>query len=185
MSNVKENILKMKDMSELIIDLAYSALFLRDKVIAAQVEEMYKNIQELERDTMRLLFKTRESDKDRIVIIEIIDNIKDIAHSAVNISKLIDTELPSIIETVLSETDERIITATISRNSILSNHTIGENRIKENTKANIIAIKRGNSWLFNINKNTKLLQEDLIVATGSEEAHKLFKKVASGEIKKL
>jgi len=179
--NIKENILRMKNVSELMIDLAYSALFLRDIEIAKEVESMYKELRLLEKDTLKLIFKIREPEEERIFMIDIMNTISGLAHSALRLADLTKSEsYPSIIKDVLSITEKRTIVAKIAPHSIYANKTIEESAIKEKTGARIVGIKRNNKWFFKIEKTTRLLAGDEVLAVGSKKADELFKKYATG-----
>lgn len=178
--NIKENLLKMKNMTELMLDLAYSAVFLKDKAIAEKVKEMYNEIAALEESTLKMLFKIREPEEDRMFIVDLTDSMKDIANAALHIAELSESkERPSIVKDLLTESEERLITVKISPKSEYAKKTIDESHIRTNTRVSIIGIKRENKWIFNIDKNTKLMPNDEVIAVGTYNADKLFKKKAS------
>ena len=179
MVSIKENILRMKDMSELMVDLAYSALLLHDQNITAEVESMYEELQKIGKDTLKLLFKIKESEEERIYMIELTDQIKEIADGARHIAELTrEKAMPAIIKDILKETDERILVETVSVHSVLANKRVGESEVKKHTRAKIIAIKRKGRWLFGITRDTKILAGDTLVAVGSKFAEKPFKDAA-------
>lgn len=171
----------MKNMSEIMLDLSYSALFLKDKQLLKEVENMYAKMQTLERETLRFLFKVRESDEERIVIIDLIDEIKSVSKSALEIAKLINAQrFPEIVKNLLQETEERVITSTIGKKSSMNNKSLGTTKTKTFTKAQIIAIKREDSWTFNINKDTITKEGDILIAVGPKEAKDSLKRFAAG-----
>ena len=179
--NIKENLLRMKDTTELMLDLAYSAVFLKDRQIAARVREMNKEITLLEDSTMMMLFRIKEPEEERLFIIDLTDSIKDVANAAMHIAELAESKVAHpIVKDILSESSRMVIAAKISHKSIYANKTIGESKIRTTTRAFIIGIKRDGNWLFDIDKNTKLLPNDEVIAVGRYEADKLFKKNASG-----
>ncbi|MEM4306788.1 MAG: TrkA C-terminal domain-containing protein [Candidatus Woesearchaeota archaeon] len=180
MPNIRENIRVMKDLSELIVDLAYSALFLHEPKIAEEVESLYDQIKLLEKETLKLLFRIKGSEEERIYIIELIDEIRDIAGCARRISYLSKGKVvPSIIKEILKETDERIILQTISARSSLAGKKIGEAEVKKHTRAHIIAIKRKGRWIFKVSRETRILPGDLLVAVGSKFAEEPLKRAAT------
>ena len=186
MGNIKENILKMKDISELMIDLAYSALLLQDKRISAEVERMYKQIISLEQDTLKMIFKVRIHDEERIFFIEFAGNVKDIANTAVNLSRQVHSpKFPALIKDILTASDKRVIVKKISRDSIYAGKNVGEVKVSTFTKARIIAIKRNEEWLFNINKLNQMEANDVLVAVGNYEAEKLLNDYTAGKIRRI
>ena len=186
MSSIKENILKMKDISELMIDLAYSSLFLQDKRISTEVERMYRQITFLEQDTLKMIFKIKVSDEERIFFIELTDNVKDLANAAVHISNQVHTQkFPSLVKDILTASDKRIIVKKISKDSIYAGKTIGEVKVSTFTKARIIAIKRNEDWFFNVSKLTQMEANDIMVAVGNYEAEKLLNDYTAGKIRRI
>jgi uncharacterized protein with PhoU and TrkA domain len=184
MSNVIENIMKMKNMSELMVDLAYSALFLRNKYISEEVMKMEKQIDTIMADTLRHLFRIKDSEDNRIMVVELMDYITDITRAATHIAGLVQKgSVPEFMKNILSETDERIMTVEIKKESILANNTIGNSLVRSRTGSNIISIKRGDEWIFGINKETALKAGDMIVAVGRKDSEKLLKNFAEGKTK--
>ncbi|PIN86845.1 hypothetical protein COV19_02465 [Candidatus Woesearchaeota archaeon CG10_big_fil_rev_8_21_14_0_10_44_13] len=178
--NIKENILRMKDMTELMLDLAYSAVFLKDRQIVDKVKDMHKEIGLLEEQTLKMVFKIKESDEDRMFIVNLTDYIKDISNAALQIAELSSGKgTPPIVRDILTESSKMVITAKIHPKSSYANKMIGQNHIRTNTKATIIGVKRSGSWIFSIDKNFRLMPDDEVIAIGSYEADKLFKKYAS------
>ncbi len=186
MANIKENILKMKDISELMVDLAYSSLLLQDKRISAEVERMYKQVISLEQDTLKMVFKIRVHDDERIFFIELSDNVKDLANTAVHLSRQVySPKFPSLVKDILTASDKRVIVKKISKDSIYTGKTIGEVKVSTFTKARIIAIKRNENWFFSINKLTPMEYNDVLVAVGNYEAEKLLNDYAAGKIRRI
>lgn len=180
MPSIKENILEMKNISELMADLAYSAVFLRDKTISSEVIKLYRKIQELEKDTLRFLFRIKESEEERMFIIDLISSIRELAYQSIRIARLsYSINSPPIIQDVLKESDKRIIVETISKKSKIANKTILEAEVRSKTKATIIAIKRKNEWIFNIETKIKILPNDFIVAVGRAGSESLLKELVS------
>jgi len=186
LSNIKENLLKMKNISELMVDLGYSALFLQDKGIVKEVMELDKNIRNLEKENLKYIFKIRTSETEKIKLIELMQNIRDITNAAVDMCSLISGDsIPPVVKDVLEETEERIITAKVAKKSVLNNATVGEIKIRTFTKVNILSIKRGDKWIFRINRDTKIYEGDSLVGVGPAGAQPIFRKLAAGRIKKF
>ena len=71
--NVKSNLLELKNLSEVILDLAYSSIFLEDKELADYVKELYEEIIELEIRTIEILFKVKGMKDTKIAVIKLMD----------------------------------------------------------------------------------------------------------------
>ncbi len=185
MGNIRDNMLQMKNMSELQLDLAYSALFLQDKAFAHRVKELQEEMRVLERETTKYIFRVKESDEDRTMMLELIGNMRDISNIAVNIAEMTKGPIPPIIRDVLTETKERVVTATVAHDSVFANKKLDDSEVRTHTKVLIIAIKRKEEWLFEINRDTELKAGDLLVGIGTGEAEKLFKDAVRGKIKRV
>lgn len=177
MQNIKENLLRMKDLSETMLDLAYTAVFLLDKKLAKQVDEMNEEMKQIEEETLKILLKIKESDEERIGIIDLADYIRDVAQTAANIAHLPMTkDFGELARDFLEETDETIITGEISPDSEFANKPLGVSKIRSKTRVRILCIKRNGKWVFKIGKDTVLNPGDFVVAVGSPDAEELFLK---------
>jgi uncharacterized protein with PhoU and TrkA domain len=187
MGNIKENILRMKDMSEMLVDLAYSAVFLHDAKISKEVQDVYAKLELLEEDIYKALFKIRDSsDEERLYIMEITDHIKGIANNANEIAKLATTKIqPSIIKDIFSDSEKRVIVEKVIKTSNFVKKTIGELKIRTFTRGTIIGLRRRDNWIFNIDKDTIIEEGDEIVVVGSSHAQKLLKDAINNKLPEM
>lgn len=179
--NIKENLLKMKDTTEHMLDLAYSAVFLEDKDILGEIKQMYTEVSILEENTLKMLFKVKEPEADRMFLLDLIDSMKDIANAALYIAKLSEKKAPSIVNDILKESHKKVISAKISASSPYSNKTIGDSKIWAETNVKILGVKRGGKWMFDVDQTTILMPNDEVVAAGTYSQDKLFKRYAAGK----
>lgn len=101
MANIKDNMITMKTKTELMVDMAYSAVLTQDKQTAQRVEKMYEEIELLEDETLKLLFKIKIPDEERLAIIDFADGIKDIANSSVRIAHIVfNKHFPTVLKEV-------------------------------------------------------------------------------------
>ncbi len=176
--------MKIKNISELMVDLAYSAVFLQSRHISDEVMKMEKQVDEIATDTLKHIFKVKGSEDNRVRMVELMDFITDITRAATHIAQLAHKgSIPDFMKNILSETDKRIMTIEIKKDSILANNTVGASLVRSRTGANIISIRRGEEWFFDINKDTELRPEDVIVAVGRKDSEKLLKNFADGKTK--
>jgi len=178
--NVKDILIEMKDTSGLMVDLAYSALLTNSKGIADEVTELEKKMDDLEYEIIAKLMlsaRTPEDAADLSGILRVALATEDISDSAENIANVIRRGIGDhpIYKSVLSETEEQVVKVTIKENSELIGKTLGGVRVSSNTGCYIRAIKRGSAWIYNPNKNTKLFEGDLLIASGSEGAVEMLK----------
>lgn len=103
-ANIKDNLLRMKQLSEHMVDLAYDAVFSQDRLLCNQVRKMYDELEQLEELTLKLLFKIKDSDEHRMYLIDIMDLMKEIADGARHIAQLVESrKAPDIVREVFSK----------------------------------------------------------------------------------
>lgn len=191
--NVKELIEEIKNLSELMLDLAYSAVLFRSKDIAKEVILSHDRLEELEeRIYMHLFAASRGKPGTRLIsVIDFVESSKTVASAAKNMSKLVieGKEMHPIIQEALRESDETITRAEVGRNSILKNRALGELKLRTNTGANIIAIRRetphGHRWIFSPKKDTAIQEKDILIGVGPSPACEKLRKAAKGAVKRL
>lgn len=186
--NVKELLEELKNLSELMLDLAYSSVFFENKDIAKEVNLLYERLEDLEEELyMHLFAASKKMSKKLISVIEIVETSKKVASAAKNIGDMVinGKSLHPIIKQALKETDESIVRSRVLKKSILTEKTLGEMKLRSNTGIDIIAIRRNKRWIFDPKKDTKIRQGDVLMAVGSVESCKKAKKLARGKVKKI
>lgn len=186
--NVKELLEELKNLSQLMMDLAYSSVFFRNKEIAKEVMMLYERMEELEERLYLHLFAASRGKimKKLISIIDIVESSKTVASAAKNLSELVleGKELHPVIKHALEESDEMISKCIVSRRSQLSNKTIGEVRIRSTTGSDVVAIRRagereGKKWIFDPQKETMIYENDTLICIGPSASCNKLKKMAS------
>ena len=170
---VKEVLVEMKDTSELMIDLAYSALFTNSKVIAEEVEKLEVKMDGLRYEIESLLMLSARTPEDAADL----SGILHVAHSAEKISNAADDIVDVVLRGVgdhpiyksfLDEVEEQIEKSKVEAGSEFDGKTIGELDVSKEVGCYIRAIRRGNKWICNPGKNTKIHKGDILIANGSE-----------------
>ena len=180
--NVHDLLIEMKNTSELMIDLAYSALLTNSKEIAEEVSSLEEKMDDLEYEIVSLLMlsaRNREEAADLSGILRVALATEDIADSAEDIANVVVRGIGDhpIYKSFLTETEEQIVKVTIKTGSGITGKTLGEIRLSSNTGCYIRAIRRGNIWIYTPNRNTKLFDGDMLIATGSESAVEKLKSI--------
>ncbi|MBI4018516.1 MAG: potassium channel protein [Candidatus Aenigmarchaeota archaeon] len=191
--NVKDLIEEVKNLSELMLDLAYSSVLFDSKDIAKEVIISYDRLKELEeRLYMHLFAASRGKFSHRFIsIINLIANSERVATAAKNMAELVldGKEMHPVIKSALKESEETVVRTQISSASIFSNQAIGDLKVRTQTGARIIAIRRDEAgrskWVFNPRKDTVMRENDVLIAVGPKPACDKLRKVAEGVLKKL
>jgi len=102
MATIKDNLIQMKNTSELMVDLAYSALFLRSKRLVQQVFAKGEELKKYEEETLKLLFRVKIPEGERLTIIDLMSSIMEFGHAAKQIADLAKTKAyPPILRDIL------------------------------------------------------------------------------------
>lgn len=187
-SNVKELLEELKNLSELMLDLAYSAVFFENKDISKEVLLLFDRLEDIEEELyMHLFAVTKKMSKRLISVIELVETSKDVALAAKNIADMVidGKTLHPIIKQALRETDESIVMVKVLKESPLLDKTLGSVKLRSNTGIDVIAIRRDKRWIFDPHKATKVQYGDVMICVGTEESCEKAKKIASGEIREI
>lgn len=178
--NVKDILVEMKDNIELMIDLAYSALLANSLEIAAEVRSLEERMDELqyEIETMLLVSARNIKDAEDIAgILHVALSLENIADAADDITDVVRRGVGDhpIYKTIFGETKEQVVKMTVSENSKLLNKTIGDLQVFKKFGCYIRAIKRKNRWIFNPDKDTMLMKDDILIVNGGKSEIDCFR----------
>ncbi|MEX2532242.1 MAG: TrkA C-terminal domain-containing protein [Gemmatimonadota bacterium] len=167
-------VVELKNTSEIAVGLAYSAILLRDRKLAAEVsvieeasDELYH---ELEGWVLRAASEVRDPTSLR-GLIHISGASERIVDAAKSMTRLIEAEdLPHpIIAQALAEADEIVMEAIVAPGSEVAGRALGEMRIHTETGMEVLAIQRGSRWVYRPRASRRLDAEDRLLAIGPEE----------------
>jgi len=188
--SAKEILIEMKNISEAMMDLAYSALLLNNKELAEIVVELEEEMDvlkyEIEIKAM-LAARNREDAEDLTGILHVAAAAEMISDAASDIVEVVlrgEADHP-LLRGMITEADEVILKTQISKSSILAGKSMLELRLATHTGMFISAIRRGKKWIHRPNKGFKFQAGDILLAAGSKENAEILKKLANGKIKKI
>ncbi len=190
MRNIEDQFLEIKDTSELMVDLAYSALLYNNIEIAEEVQLLEEHVDKLNYQIQRVALSTVLKDKNidkALALIRLASSTEAIADAAMEIADVVlrDIDPHPILKMSIMDSDVIITRAPVAKKSILANKTLGELRLMTETGMWIIAIKRGTNWIYGPDENTNIEKGDVLIARGPKEGEKDFLNVTSGKKSKL
>jgi len=181
---VTESLVRLKDTSETMIDLAYSALLLNNRFLAQEVLNLEEAVDELHISfQLEVLSRTEEeTDPKHLLGIIRMGNVTErIADAASEIAELVlrGIQPHPVLGLVIQGAEETVETAEVSPDSPVAGKTLREAGIAEETGMWVLYIRRGGRWL-KPKPHTRLLPGDLVVASGYSEGEEDFKKLLGG-----
>ncbi len=184
---VKDLLIDIKDTSEIVVDLAYSAILFDNEDIAEEVLDLENILSEMLKQ-MRIvsILSARRVDEAESVstILQIATAAQKLGSSAGDIASLVlrGFKLPKdVIRLILRHSEETAAKARVSEESEIADKTLGEVRLHTRTGMRVIAIKRGFDWIFNPDRDSKILKGDILFARGDITGLPLFYEIVSGE----
>jgi uncharacterized protein with PhoU and TrkA domain len=185
---VKESLIEMKDLSEQIIDLSYSAILFDSADIASQVDELEERLDKLlynVRTDLMLAARNREDAEQLTGILQIASAAERIGDASQELMQIFKegVEFRPFAPFFLKDGDEKIWAIRVSSSSDIINRKISELGIESETGSRIIAIKRGSKWLYDIEPEKRIKESDVLIARGVEDGLKELAAYAKGEVK--
>jgi uncharacterized protein with PhoU and TrkA domain len=183
--SVREILKGMKDISELIVDLSYSAILFRNEELAEEVRYLEARMDTLNYEIrMQAMLAARGAeDAEKLAgILQVAEAAETISNAAGDIVDIlrIDLEHP-LIPSLLSESDEIIIRMKIENAPKIYGRKISELRIRSETGSKILAIRRGNGWIFGPIKRETLEEGDVVLVRGTEEGIDKLRELFTGK----
>ena len=190
MDETEELLLKVKDTSEIMIDLAYSSLIYNDRELANEVLLLADFVKDLNGRMEEIVIKhvSQDSDFDKaITFIRLSLAMEEIADSAENIADVVLRSInihPVLAESIL-ESDTSIAREVIHTRSVLAGTRLRETSLATNTGWFVIVIKRGDKWIIGPDRETVLEPEDIIFARGPLESRGHLCRLCRGKTKQI
>ena len=186
---VRETLVEMKNISEIMIDLAYSAAIMDNKALAEEVTGLERRMDDLVYQlNMNLMLSARDSrDAEALAGVQRVGALTNvISDAAGDIASLVlkGIKVHPVAREVFERTEENLEHASVVEGSILEGRSVGELHLARRIGADIIAIRRGEHWLINPGKEM-LMPGDTVLARGTQEGLDILIKAARGEVDKL
>jgi len=187
--SVKDLLTEMKDISELIIDLGYSAVLFNSKEIAEEVKYLEVRMDKLNYDIRMMAMmatRTKEDAEQLAGILQVAEAAESISNAAGDIISLLAEEKTGpILPEILKKADEKLFRLQISKNSKACNKIIGDLKIESETGMRIIAIRREKGWIYNPQSDSKLESADWLITRGTEDGYEELNKFLKGKLEAL
>ena len=182
--SIKNLLIEMKNMSELMVDLAYSAVLFNSIDAAEEVLALENTVNamnyEIKKESL-VAARTYEDAEKLTALLEIAEAAESMANAAKDLADLVIKGIKPhpVFKMVMEESDKMIARISVVNESELANKTLGELLLVNRTGMRVIAIRRGESWIYGPDKNTMILANDILLLKGTDEGAELLRKLAS------
>ena len=184
-TKLAKKLAELKDLSELMIDLAYSSLLLNNRHLAEEVQALEEHMDKLHTDFEQLVLSsdfTPKQSKHFLGLIRLGVATEQIADAGAEISEVVLRELQPhpVLKLAIEEAEETVMRVQVSSNSSLVGLSLREAQIQEKTGMWILAVRRGSAWI-RPKSNTKIMKDDVLIASGYAEGEEDLEQLVSNE----
>ena len=171
--NLREMLATAKDKSELMVDLAYAALFFGDPDMAEEIADLEEEMSHLVHDMRGVCVMAvrhpRESEGMSSVL-QVISAIERIANDAVDIARIVTHKLgiPAELVADLSAAEEVSHRVLVSQGSRLTHRPLRDQELPVQTGMRVMAVRRRH-WITDVDGDTVLIPGDVLFLRGSPD----------------
>lgn len=175
-------LINIKDVSELMVDLAYSILFTHSKELADELKNIEETLDRFTYEFKQMVMETNElKSEDKLSLISIADACERIGDAAMDLTYSIREGLEPhpIIKDAIEESDERLALIRIRGRMVGKN--IDQLEL-DKMGIEILAMKKGDNWLIVPPTTGMTLEEgDILLLRYYSESEEYLSQIASEE----
>ncbi len=170
--NLRSMLAEAKDLSELMVDIAYAALYFGDPDMAEEVRDLEDTMSDLVHDmrTVCVLGARRPKEAEGMAsVLQVISAIARIADDAVGIARIVTHRLgiPRELVADLAEAEEVNHRVLVSAGSQMANRRLSDLQLPVGVGMRVVAVRRGRDWDTDIDGDTLLVPGDVLFLKGA------------------
>ncbi|MGH2829156.1 MAG: potassium channel family protein, partial [Actinomycetota bacterium] len=180
---LKDLLAEVKDVSELMVDLAYAAVFFGDEAIAQEVlrlEEFSRDLTDELRTIATLAARSREDAEAMAGVLQLAGAIEKIVDAAQDIARVVlkDLGVPPALRDHLRHAEEAVARVRLREDNTLEGRSLSDLELPTETGMSVIAIRRDVNFIFQIDGDTVIQSGDVLFVQGPEEGIELVREMA-------
>jgi uncharacterized protein with PhoU and TrkA domain len=188
--SVREALTEMKDVSEIMIDLAYSSALFNSNELAEEVMELEKRVDYLDYIIdMNVMLAARDAEdaEHLTAVTSVAAATNKISDAAADIAAIVlkNIGIHPIVRKAFQQVEERLARAIVKQDSIFVNKKLGELELAAKIGVDVIAIRRLREWKIDPDDEEKILENDVLIARGAPHGIDELKELASGKLKEM
>ena len=160
-----------KDTSELMVDLAYAALFFNDAGMAREVEELHERLEDLAhamREVCVLAARSPRDAEEMSSVLHVLSAIERMSDAAVDIARIVTKRLgiPAALVADLAAAEEISHRVRVREDSALAHRTLADVELPVEVGMRVVAMRRGKEWIIDPDGDEMLLPDDVLILRG-------------------
>ena len=172
--NVKELLVELKDASELMVDLAYAAVFFNEEKLAQEVERLEQRMTDhLRRLRIMAMLAARspEDAEGMAGVLWIADAIEGIGDAAWDIARVVAARLgiPDALRKDLRHADEMTARVRLRDDAPAAGRSLRDLSLPTESGMWVMAIRSGMDWRFDPGPDDVVSAGDVLLVRGPEE----------------
>lgn len=180
-------LVEMKNISEVAVGLAYSALVLRDFGLAAEVTHLEDRLDEMRERIELWVLRAARSEIDPSPLrglVHLAQAAEEIGDAAQQMVWLLEAneELHPIIALALGDSDEVVARVPVGRGSRAEGGSLGQLQLELETGFYLLAIRRGGRYRYRPRSSEVLQADDQLIAIGPDEGQALLAELCGFEL---
>jgi uncharacterized protein with PhoU and TrkA domain len=181
--NVKELLVETKDVSELMVDLAYAAVFWGEAALAEEVEVLQQRMNGYLwrlREMAMLAARSPEDAEAMGGVLHLAGAIEKIGDAASDMARVVQANLgiPDALRQDLRHADEIVGRVRVREGAPCVGRSLRGLLLPSETGMWLLAVRRGTDWEFDPQADTVLSEGDVLLFQGPEEGVNLIREVA-------
>ncbi len=184
--NLKDMLAEAKNTSELMVDLAYAALFYNSEDFSEEVFRLEERLNDLVFDmrTLAILAARSPADSEQMAgILQVVQDIEKIGNAAYDIAKIVVKKLgipPELLQD-LPAAEEVTSRVSIHPESELDGRSLQELDLPVETGMRPIAVRSGSEWNFDPDPEDVLREGDVLFLQGPPEGVAEIRELAGAQ----
>jgi len=163
-----------KDTSELMVDLAYAALFFGDADMAEEVDDLDERLDELVHEMREVCVLAGRSPREAEQlsgVLHLISAIERMATAAVDVSRIVTHRLgiPAALVADLAAAEEVSHRVRVREGSALSHRSLADVGLPVEIGMRVVAIRRGKDWIIDPDGDETMLPGDVLILRGTPD----------------
>jgi uncharacterized protein with PhoU and TrkA domain len=172
--NLKAMLSEAKDTSELMVDLAYAALFFDDERMAAEVHELEEVLRDevhQMREICVLAARSPHDAQEMSSVLHVVSAIERMANAAVDIARIVTHRLgiPTALIADLAMAEEISHRVRVRPDSALVSRSLADLELPVEVGMRVVAIRRGKEWVFDPDGDEVVVTDDVLILRGSPD----------------